>query len=129
MAVDYGMKISADGADVSTATGTDLFFTSARNCLKVQEPATTTITTDALAGDGTRTIAHGVSFVPLVVALVEDTDGAWYMSPAQLTSGGGGAAQFGIYIDSTNIVLSITDGDTSTTYNVVYYVSETESAS
>lgn len=129
MVLNYGLKISKDGHDVSTATADDLFYTSKRNCLKFAEVASTTITTDAFAGDGTRTIAHGLSFIPVVVPLIKDTDGAWYMAPAQLTSGGGGAAQFGFTIDATNIVFAITDGDTSTTYNINYYVSETESAS
>lgn len=129
MAVNYGLKISKDGHDVSTATADDLFFTSKRNNLKVAEVATTTITTDAFAGDGTRTIAHGLSFIPVVIPLIQDTDTAWYMAPAQLTSGGGGAAQFGFTVDATNIIFGISDGDTNATYNVRYYVSETESAS
>lgn len=129
MAVNYGVKISRDGHDVSTATADDLFFTSKYNNLKFAEGATTTITTHPSTGDGTRTIAHGLSFIPIVVPLIEDTDSAWYMAPAQLTSGGGGAAQFGFTVDATNIIFGISDGATSTTYNIRYYVSETESAS
>lgn len=122
MVLDYGLKISKLGEDVLTATGENLLLTSKRNCLKIKEVATTTITTDG-SGNGSRTIAHGLSFRPVVIAFVEESS-AWYLFPAFLASGGLAID----YIDTTNIVFDIALGSASTTYNIFYYVSETESA-
>ena len=119
---DYGIKVSKKGYDVDTANDQQLVITSKRNCLKVDEIATTTITTDG-DGDGTRTIAHGLSFAPVVIALLSYNSG-WYLMPALPT--GTGVANY--YVNTTNIVFRLSGFSAVTEYDIYYFLSETESA-
>ena len=120
---DYGIKMSLKGYDVKTANDQQLAITSKRNCLKLKEIATTTVTTDG-SGAGTRTIAHGLSFAPVVIALLQ-YGGGWYLMPA--LPSGGGIARY--YVNTTNIVFYLSLFSANTTYNIYYFLSETESAS
>ena len=120
---DYGIKMSLTGYDVNTANDQQLAMTSKRNCLKLNEVATTTVTTDGSRA-GTRTISHGLSFAPAVIALLQYGSN-WYLMPALPT--GGGIARY--YVNTTNIVFYLSLFTASTTYNIYYFLSETESAS
>lgn len=119
---NYGIKASKVGVDVSTADDQELIITSKRNCLKLDEIATTTVVTDG-SGNGTRTIAHGLSFEPVVIPLLEYSSN-WYLMPALPT--GGGTAYY--YVNATNIVFILSLFSADTTYNIYYFLSETESA-
>jgi len=120
--MDYGIKISKEGINVETAIDEELYLTSKRKCLKIGEVRSTTITTNG-SGNGTRTIAHGLSFRPVVIGFIEESS-AWFQFPAVLPSNGLAIC----YIDSTNIVFDLLIASASTTYTIYYYVSETESA-
>lgn len=124
---DHGLKISDTGVDVLSATGTGLTFSSERNNLKVGDARTTSILTDAVFGEGTTTVSHGQPFVPYVVAFLEDTDGTFI--PEYGIVGNSIGSIFSFYMSgNSDIVFSLELATVNTTYNVIYYVSETESA-
>jgi len=120
---NYGIKVSKKGYDVKTATLENLILSSAKNCLKVKSLATTTIQTD-INGDGTKFVPHGLSFRPVVIAFIEAEPNIWYPMPCIPIEG---LATY--YVTTTNIVFYVTLFNPNSTYNVAYFVSETESAS
>lgn len=126
MAESFGIKISKQGVPVETATGTDVFLTSSRTCLKVKAPSSTTIVISG--GLGSRTIAHGQPFIPVVISYILFGGG---LQPIPFYDVVGNTGGIDMDIDSTNIIWTannilgnIPDG----TYVVVYFLSETESA-
>jgi len=122
---DYGIKISKEGSDVKTATRDDLIITSSKNCLKLDEVQTTTITVDAF-GVGTKTIAHGLSFAPVVTAIIDFTGVGYGYLLFPYGAFGEGSGEYSV--DTTNIIFDMWGADPGT-YNIYYFVSETESAS
>lgn len=122
---DFGFKSAAPGFDVRTAAANNLVVSSSRNCLKVDNVATTTVTLDA-TGFNTKTIAHGQAFVPItfVAALI---GGSYYFEPYF----GIGATSPYVYatVDLTNIVVRVNvPTQPDETINLYYWVSETENA-
>ena len=125
MAKDYGIKVSKPGVDVKTATRDEIVLWSKYNSLKVKKPQTTTITING--GTGSRQIAHGQLFAPVVISYI-DYDGLQLVPFVDLSTNGA----LNIKIDSTNITYEAEDavGDLSNgTYTIYYFLSETESAS
>lgn len=118
---DYGIKVSKAGVDVKSATGEDLILSSSKNCLKLKDYQSTTI--NISGGSGSKNLAHGLSINPVVIAFIE-ISGGYYMFPF-LTSNGAG----NMYINSTNIVFSCSLFSSDGTYDIYYYISETEEAS
>lgn len=116
---EYGIKVSKPGVDVRTATNKDLVLDTSRNCLKLDNVATATITISG--GSGTKTLAHGQSFIPVVIAFI-NIGGNYYTFPFSDSAG----ENLGyIKIDATNIVFSADTGDGD--YTIYYFLSKTES--
>ena len=76
------LKIAKSGYDVTSALNDQLIFNSSQNIFKIVSSGTA-ITTNATAtaaaanfasGSTTVTIAHGLSFIPTVIAFIQDTD-------------------------------------------------------
>jgi hypothetical protein len=117
--VTYGIKVSAPGIDVKTATNKDLVLDSDRNCLKIDSALTTTLVASG-GGGGTRTIAHGQSFIPIVIAFIK-IGGNYFFFPF---SDSAGDNLGNIKVDETNIIFDclVADG----THNIYYFLSKTE---
>jgi hypothetical protein len=63
--VDFGMKISRDGEEVTTALEKDLLFTTKNNVLKLAVSRK-----DTVAAGATLTIAHGFAWIPMYMMFV-----------------------------------------------------------
>lgn len=63
-AKDFGIKVSQDGYDVSTATDDQLVMSSAFNSFKIVSKGTATIALPAIGTGITREIPHNLGFVP-----------------------------------------------------------------
>lgn len=115
---DYGIKITKDGYDVSTATLAQQTFNSEKNSLKIASEGSTTSTA---SGQRTVTIAHGLSVVPgCLVFFQVSSNGKWY--PGFTTED---ASSYLVsvepYTDSTNLNLRIDNANPGTTTVKVYY--------
>jgi hypothetical protein len=125
--MDIGVKVSRKGFDVFKAVGEELVIDSSRNCLKVDEPKHTTISTD-INGTGSVTIPHNLGFIPVVI-LFALVNGQTYLCPYNDVMTGA-MLYLTMDIDATNIIVNASSlGETNKTYDLYYYVSETESAS
>jgi len=122
--MDFGIKISKSGVDVKTASGENLILSSSKNCFKMADYLTTTIV--VTGGVGTKTIAHGLSFVPVVMAFLKRVDN--YHKFPFIDSSDYSIGNY--YVNATNIVFQY-GGDVGLdgTYTIYYYLSDTESAS
>ena len=115
----YGIKISKAGVDVRTAANKDLVLSTDRNCLKIDTLSTTTLTVSG--GSGTKTVAHGLSFAPIVIAFI-NIGGSYYTFPFTNSSG----TSYGyIKITSTSVYFDLHSSDG--TYTIYYFLSKTES--
>ena len=119
--MDYGIKVSIIGSAVLTATDVNLVITSKRNCLKLKDVGHTTVTSNGTSGNAT--VAHGLSFPPLVIACISYASNNYilpWLDPS--------TAAFVTYkVDTTNVTFE-TSLVSAGTYDIYYYQSETESA-
>jgi hypothetical protein len=118
----YGMRISAPGKPVQTATGEDVLLSSARNNLKFPGVRSTVLTFSG--GAASVDIPHGKNFRPAFLVFLQTTNG-YYILPTYVLVGLSDA-----YADATNLHISlqgafVADGTQFTCY---YYISDTESA-
>lgn len=114
------MKISQPGYDVTTATDDQLIFNSDQNMFKIVTTNTATITKAANASNGTTTIAHGLSYTPIVTAYIND-GGLYRMLPHfSLLDDGTSSMKilraYRAWSDATNIYLSETTASTGSAY-------------
>lgn len=122
---DIGIKASIAGADVNTCDEKDLILSSKRKCLKVNSVVHDTIDVDS-SGIGTKTITHNLGFVPVIFLLIK-YKGGYYFSPANLYP----TVYLYLYTtaDRANFTVSVaTFFDVNQTYDIYYWLSETESA-
>jgi len=123
---DWGIRASAPGTDIATAESKDLVIDSTKKCLKMNSVVADTITTSA-GGVAEETIAHGLTFRPVAILAI-NYDGAYYFAPfhGQILV----PIWFYCTIDATNINIQLSAfSDPSTTFDIYYWVSESESAS
>jgi hypothetical protein len=115
-----GIKVSEKGYDVNTAANKNIVLSTERNCLKLDNVATTTLVATG-GGGGTRTIDHGQSFIPVVIAFI-NIGGNYYFFPF---SDSAGDNLGNIKVDATNVVFDclVADG----THTIYYFLSKTES--
>lgn len=124
---DLGVKIARKNENVLTATGEELVFTSARNCLKLDEVQTTPITLDG-SGIGSATVPHNLGFVPFVIMFINWQSVVYPVPNNDPSLGASPNATF--YVTSSDLVISLDDFDhPSQTYDIYFFLSETESAS
>lgn len=130
---DYGVKISVDGKDITSTEPRDYVLNSAYGSVKVvKEPANKTYETVTVnaGSSATATIAHGLSFVPLVMLFSELKPGSghWYqggINVADPTDLSGavqldGTADSLTYVDSTNVKITYSN-PTGGNLTVKYY--------
>jgi hypothetical protein len=136
MPEDYGIKVSKTGNDVKTATEDNIIMTSGRNCLKVNDVQSDTLTTNNPSPptpcNGSKTVVHGLGFIPVVI-VVFDYVNEYYFVPFDF--------YYTIFPPSIFYsTLTITDssftvyfrsneaGAYNSTFPFYYFLSETESA-
>lgn len=107
----YGIRVSKPGFDVYTAADDELILTSENNLFKIVE--TGTVVVNKLAGDtdGGTSVAHGLGYAPMVFAFGVQTGGTANIQVPEIVpdlSTGLIAKQTHLYVDDTNITLSIT---------------------
>jgi|SRR3990167_394278 len=116
---DYGIKVSSAGKAVTSTEPRDYIFNSAYGSVKVYaEPADKAYQTVVCStgGNTTVTIAHGLSFVPMVMLFTELVPGSgrWYMGGLALAAPHdtgnqvtmNGDADSLTYADTTNIKIT-----------------------
>lgn len=136
----YGIKVSKPGEDVKDAASGDLYFNSNQNVFKVVKSDTVVMDDyDVFGGSsgqwtnwnagGPTSVAHGLDFVPSVIAYV-DFNGQYVLLPTTFqsitgTSGTGAAFErVFINVDDTNIYFGSTtlvNGVVSTPYTAGGY--------
>ena len=77
----YGLKVSPAGTDVYDAADDDLIFNSNQNVFKIVTSGTHVLTRPAGNTSESDSVAHGLSYIPIVIFNVEQTTtqpGVWY---------------------------------------------------
>ena len=125
--VDYGAKLTRGGYDVSEAIDQQLVFSSKFNYLKLVVTGTASVQADSSAGWHGTGIAHGQSFIPVVLCYIKCTDEGASDETIMLSQRGNDAEGYSplIYyeIRSTHIYIWIpSNGTTTTNWTVRYYV-------
>ena len=117
----YGMKMVKEGADVSSQRLDDLVFSSDYPPLKMADTYERTVTWTSSASPVTKYeyIPHNLGFVPAFTATVEPINpstGAVLMGFVTMPwPGGMGQPAYGIFADSTNIIITVYNpGETAT---------------
>ena len=100
---NYGIKVTKDGADISSANIFDQTFNSEKNCLKISEVETTVSTGST---DIDITVAHGLSVIPGYLVYFKVGSGKWY-SCWEKEDVSGADVQVGAISETTNIYLQI----------------------
>lgn len=106
---DYGIKVTADGYDVSTATVLQQTFNSSVNTLKI---ADTGIITSTASGIRLVDFNHGFSYRPGLLFWWDANNGQFYL---------GNMGSVGGSVDNTKIEFRISTS-TSTTIRIFYVV-------
>ena len=131
----YGLKVSKEGFDVTEVTDADLVFSSDRSTLKIALAGGANVTKQTLAigganydsGSATTTIAHGLGYIPIVLATTQS--GGYILPYTYRSESGAGFMQHTIEasVDGTN--LYITDSafgynhaDNAQDLDVYYYL-------
>lgn len=115
---DWGMKVSGDGADVNTAAIKDLALHSEHYGIKIAAQGQTTFTVTSGVG-GSKTIAHGLSYIPGFLAFIK-FNGSKYFPPSSWNYEGN-FEQFIASSDATNLNFSVDANATSTYTATIYY--------
>lgn len=102
------IRVANTGVDVTTATDDQLAFNSAQDTLKVRQTGTYTLTRPSGTSIVTQTVAHGLSYVPILMYNVEQTTvepGVWRLGLAFTADTATGAFMeyFTASVDATNI--------------------------
>lgn len=138
----YGMKVSQEGIDVTSANNDELVFNSDQNVFKIVQTGTASVTKPATTTSGTQTIAHNLGYAPQIIAYLYDSDDNTYNpTPVMgISWSGANAGKFNIlyeaFVDNTNIYLRVITPDTGAntlytnayTFSFKYYLLQ-ESAS
>lgn len=122
---NIGVKTSLKGYDVKSASQKNLSLSSSYNCLKIEGLQTTTITTDS-SGVQSKSILHGKSFRPCYILAIL-FKGGYYFEPFDDHEGIG--LRILAEVNQTNITVHLSAlGDPNTTFNLYYWVSNSEEA-
>lgn len=129
---DYGIKVSKEGQNVTTATDANLIMSSAFNMFKIVSTAEVVISVGTTAGTVySETVAHGLGYRPMVLAQVRYDIGTDETQPFPFTISQyfGGAISIRAYgqiiVDDTNVKFQVIhDGIIGSTENftVKYYI-------
>jgi hypothetical protein len=120
---DYGIKISAPGIDVKTASGEDVILSSTKKSFKIGSVNHTTITTDEDGVYVGTLVTHNLGFVPHTEIAVS-LDGEYILEPMYHPTT---YVKFYAVTDSTKVVILFTDGSNpSTELDIYYWLSEAE---
>lgn len=120
----YGVKTTPTGVDVYNATDAELTFNSNQNVFKIVQSGLTTmsqITISGSSGTNNVVITHNLGYVPLVIAVFEDTTYGpgefrpWVSEPGAVTVSAG----FIEMISYHNRIMEATDS--TVTFTEVYY--------
>src|SRR3990167_829878 len=115
---DYGLKVSKDGYEVTTATDIQTVYSSEFNNFKVSSAGTTTLILTGAAQNSVD-VTHSLGYVPAAMAIVIDGSKLRRL-PCALTDGTTG---FDLYIDSSKIRIYGEDsGGVGGTYTIKYYI-------
>ncbi len=101
-ASDYGVRVSEPGVDVRSATEKQLYFTSRKKELRVNQELETTLTQ----------FAHGLSYAPCVLGYYTDTEGRHIINYGWNVFQAGAA----ILSDATNVYISYENASPSYCY-------------
>lgn len=128
------LKVAKSGYDATTASNDQLIFNSAQNIFKVVLSGTTSLSYDGSVNTF-KTIAHGQSYIPIVLAYVQFPNDPTNFTPMQnqyvpmpvyMNRSGLPFVQCVQSVDATNIYLRVHDiyasVGTPMTYNFRYYV-------
>lgn len=111
------MKVSKDGVNVKTGDIADMVLHSEHYGLKIALQGSTTFTVTSGAG-GSKSIAHGLSYIPGFLAFCKMTGSKYY--PPSSWDYESGFEQFLASTDATNINFSI-DSNAITNYTATVY--------
>lgn len=126
--MDWGLKVSRNGFDISTSDPRELVFSSEFRTLNIALTGTTQRTQNG--GSHTFTIAHGLSFTPfaLVFFSTSAVPGDWVFAPTNgafdnLNGDKNQLISSDIRVDSTNLTINVSFGNgLSETITVRYYI-------
>ena len=126
--MDWGLKVSRDGFDISTSDPRELVFSSEFQTLNIALTGTSQRTQNG--GSHTFTIAHGLSFTPFVLVFFSTTavPGDWVLAPTNGAFDNQNADKnhiiaSDIRVDSTNLTVNVSFGNgSSETVTIRYYI-------
>jgi hypothetical protein len=133
MTQDFGIRVAAPGQDARTALDKDVHFTTKYSTLKIFKAGTLSVTTDG-SGDGTVSVNHGLGYAPGFFVFRKVT-ASWSFLDASSYSNAflpvGGVNYWApddlhhavhAYTDSSDLIVQIKGGATSTLYEFRYYI-------
>jgi len=112
---DYGIKITKDGYDTSSASIPNQVLNSSYNSLKIVAEGQTTISVNGDNVDDTVTISHGRSNIPAFLAFAQLRGSSTVSYPLN-------SYDFKGVANSSNIVFTATDSGTAYTATIYYYI-------
>lgn len=122
------IKVSKQTIDVLGTAGTvpnNLIFDSQTNTFKILAQGTTSVsyTIDATEAEVKRSIAHGQSGIPFVIAFMKMADNRVSLC-GQRSTDGNSTWFYNLYVDSTNFYIGGASGSATVTRNIAYYIVE-----
>jgi len=117
------LKVAKTGKDAVTGSNSDLVFNSAQDVFKIVATDTGTIPSSGTSSS-TKTIAHGLSFTPIVMGTVQ-FGSSFNLCPSIGVSSSTGVITDMTFVssDATNIYLTrIVPGGTVSSQSVKYYI-------
>lgn len=122
--MDYGVKITRQGKDVSSTDLRDFVLHSGYKNLKAQTLATTTITMGSGNFSVEQSISHNLGYAPMYLAMVELEPNKWYNVGSQIEISDGSATLAYSYTDATNLYIGIQSAQVNSnkTFNAAYYI-------
>jgi len=137
----FGFKVAEDGVDVLTASDDQLLFNSEQNVFKIVKIGTSATPSATVSKAGTNqygvatnstTIAHGLGYIPAVIAYAYDNSASTYVllpwsSQNGVSTNSFTTVTYGIAVDDTNVYLSTNlftynASVTESGWNVKYYL-------
>jgi len=132
MAVDYGIKVTKPGADISTVSDKDSVFSSKYSTLKIYLEGDISLTTNG-SGNGSNSVAHNLGFAPAFLCFRKGTAQFTYLDvssyansfipdPGNYSNWIANNDKLVSYTDDTNFYVQAYGAAASTTYNFRYYI-------
>jgi len=119
---DYGIKVSKSGYDVNTTGNSNLIMNSAFNLFKIVATGTISVTHTASTSTTSVTTAHGLGFVPGIIAF--DYNGSDYIQMPALgwVSGTSLDLHFQCWTNATNFVFYLYTPSTGASYGAGFTI-------